>query len=307
MSPSRKRVAVCELRSEFAVSERRACNVLNQPRASQRYEPKPRDDEAPLTARMRELARRRPRFGYRRIAALLRREAWRASDTRVLRLWRREGLKVPNKKRKRRHLGSSAQGCDQRRSLHKDHVWCWDFVFDRTARGSQLKWLSIVDEYTRECLALKVDRGITSEDVIDTLAELFAMRGVPRHIRSDNGPEFIAQAIRRWLGQVGVEALYIEPGSPWENGYAESFHSRLRDEFLALEIFDSLAAARALTAAWREDYNHHRPHSSLAYQTPIEFAAACAASATASATPQPPLQQHTRNQVEATLPQPAPS
>ena len=277
------------------MSERRACRVLSQPRASQRREPKPRDDEAALVKRMLELVRERPRFGYRRIAALLRGEGWRASSTRIYRLWRREGLKVPKKKRKRRRLGKSANACSRRRAEHKDHVWCWDFVFDRTTAGSPLKWLSIVDEYTRECLTLKVDRGITSEDVIDTLAELFAMRGVPRHIRSDNGPEFIAQAIQRWLTQVDVETLYIEPGSPWENGFAESFHSRFRDEFLALEMFESLAAARKLTAAWREDYNHHRPHGSLGYVTPSVFAARCTASAPKSlvATPQAPspLQQ----------------
>ena len=162
------------------MSERRACEVLNQPRSCQRYRAKPRDDEPKLIERMRELARQRPRFGYRRIGALLRREAWRASDTRVLRLWRQEGLKVPQKKRKRRRLGRSDNGCDRRRAEHKDHVWCWDFVFDRTDSGSALKWLSIVDEYTRECLTLKVDRSITSEDVIDTLAELFAMRGSAR-------------------------------------------------------------------------------------------------------------------------------
>jgi len=237
------------------VSERRACGVLDQPRSSQRYQPQPRSGEPALVKRMLELVRGRPRFGYRRIAWMLGTEGWRARSARVFRLWRREGLKVPQKKRKRRRLGTSANGCDRRRAEHKDHVWCWDFVFDRTASGSTLKWLSIVDEYTRECLALKVDRSITSEDVIDTLAELFAMRGVPRHIRSDNGPEFIAAAIRRWLGQVDVEALYIEPGSPWENGYAESFHSRLRDEFLALDIFDNLHAARTLTAIWKEDYN----------------------------------------------------
>lgn len=204
---------------------------------------------------MLQLAAERPRFGYRRIAVLLRREGWRASRTRILRLWRREGLKVPQKRRKKRALGSSEGACHVRRAEHPDHVWCWDFVFDRTASGSPLKWLSIVDEYTRECLVLKVDRGITAEDVIDTLAELFAMRGVPGAIRSDNGPEFVATAIQRWLGQVGVETLYIAPGSPWENGFAESFHSRLRDEFLALEIFESLAAARKLTSAWKEDYN----------------------------------------------------
>ena len=156
-------------------------------------------------------------------------------------------------------------------------------MFDRTASGSQLKWLSVVDEYTRECLALKVDRGITSQDVIDTLAELFAMRGVPRHIRSDNGPEFIAQALRRWLGAVGVGTLYIEPGSPWENGYAESFNGHFRDEFLAMEIFDGVRDARSLTTAWRDEYNTQRPHSSLGYLTPAGFAAACAASASAKA------------------------
>lgn len=304
MSPSRKRAAVCKLQEELAVSERRACEVLNQPRSCQRYRVKPRDDEPKLIERMRDLARTRPRFGYRRIAALLRREAWSASETRVFRLWRQEGLKVPQKKRKRRRLGSSENGCHRRRTEHKDHVWCWDFVFDRTASGSTLKWLSIVDEYTRECLALKVDRSITSEDVIDTLAELFAMRGVPRCIRSDNGPEFIAHAIRRWLAQVDVQTLYVEPGSPWENGYAESFHSRVRDEFLALEIFENLRVARELTAAWKEDYNHHRPHGSLGYQTPTEFAAACAASAPAA----PALQQHTRRDEERVpFPQPAPS
>lgn len=277
-----------KLQAEFSVSERRACRVIDQPRGSQRYRSKPRDDERALVKRMLELVRQRPRFGYRRIAALLRKEFWRASATRIYRLWRREGLKVPQKKRKRRRLGKSENACHRRRAEHKDHVWCWDFVFDHTTSGSTLKWLSIVDEYTRECLALKVDRSITSEDVIDTLAELFAMRGVPQHIRSDNGPEFIARAIQRWLAQVEVETLYIEPGSPWENGFAESFHSRLRDEFLALEVFESLVAARKLTQAWREDYNHHRPHSSLGYVTPVEFAARCAASVRAT----PSLQQH---------------
>jgi len=238
------------------------------------------------------VVRQRPRFGYRRVSHLLAAEGWRAGLGRVLRLWRREGLKVPQKRRKRRRLGTSANGCHRRRAESRDDVWCWDFVFDRTTSGSQLKWLSIVDEHTRECLALKVARSITSEDVIDTLAELFAMRGVPKHVRSDNGPEFVAVAIRRWLTQVGIEAMYIEPGSPWENGYAESFHSRLRDEFLALEEFENLPAARRLTALWREDYNHVRPHSSLGYVTPVEFAQRGAASAPASATPQPALQQH---------------
>ncbi len=202
---------------------------------------------------------------------------------------------MPQKKRKKRRLGNSANGCHRRQAEHQDHVWAWDFIFDKTTAGSPLKWLSIVDEYTRECLTLKCDRSITSEDVIDTLAELFAMRGVPEHIRSDNGPEFVAKAIQCWLEQLGVETLYVEPGSPWENGYAESFHSRFRDEFLATEEFESLATARKLTTAWKEDYNHYRPHSSLGYVAPVEFAARCTASAPKlfSATPQTtsPLQQ----------------
>ena len=267
-----------KLQQQFAVSERRACRVTDQSRSTQRYESQPRSDEAGLLKRMRQLAKRRPRFGYRRIGRLLRREGWRASDTRVHRLWRREGLKVPQKKRKKRRLGMSSNGCHRRRAEHPNDVWCWDFVFDRTTNGSAPKWLSIVDEFTRECLTLKVDRSITSEDVIDTLAELFAIRGVPKCIRSDNGPEFIATNIRSWLKRVDVQTLYIEPGSPWENGYAESFHSRFRDEFLAMEEFETLKMAGALTSAWKEDYNNHRPHSSLDYLTPAEFAARCATS-----------------------------
>lgn len=244
MSPSRKRKATSELQAQFEVSERRACTVVGQPRASQRYQAKPRSDEASLVKRMLELAGQHVRYGYRRIAALLRREGWPVNLKRVYRLWQREGLKVPQKKRKKRRLGQSENGCVHRRAEHQDDVWAWDFIFDRTTSGSTLKCLSIVDEYTRECLALKLGRNITSEDVIDTLAELFAMRGVPCHIRSDNGPEFIAKPLRRWLEQLEIETLYVAPGSPWQNGYAESFHSRVRDEFFAIEVFESLAAAR---------------------------------------------------------------
>jgi transposase InsO family protein len=268
---------------------------MDQPRSSQRYVSQPRDDEQQLVARMLELVREFPRYGYRRITALLRREDWHVNRKRIWRLWRQEGLKVPQKKRKRRSLGHRENSCHRRAAEHKDHVWAWDFIFDRTTGGSSLKWLSIVDEYTRECLALKCSRSITSEDVIDTLAELFAMRGVPVHIRSDNGPEFVAKAIGRWLEQIDVEALYVEPGSPWENGYAESFHSRVRDEFLAIEEFENLPAARKLTATWKDAYNHRRPHSSLGYATPVEYAARCPASAPKlfSATPKTtsPLQQ----------------
>ena len=214
---------------------------------------------------------------------------------RVYRLWRQEGLKVPQKQHKKRRLGHSANSCVRRKAEHKDHVWTWDFIHDRTTNGRPLKWLSIVDEYTRECLALEVGRSITAEKVIDVLVDLFRIRGVPKHIRSDNGPEFIAQAIRRWLPQAGVETLYVAPGSPWENGYVESFHSRLRDELTNREEFSNLAEAKYLADAWRLEYNHRRPHSSLRYRTPAEFAAGCAA---ASAPAAPTLQrQHSRNPV----------
>ena len=294
MSPARKREAVAHLQEKFDASERRACEVVDQPRSTQRYTGHPQDDERKLVARMLELVRERPRFGYGRIAALLRGEGWAVNVKRVYRLWRREGLKVPRKTRKRRGLGTSANACHVRRAEHKDHVWTWDFVFDRTSSGTTLKWLSIVDEHTRECLALKVARSITSEDVIDTLAEMFAMSGVPRCVRSDNGPEFIAQAIGRWFVKTSVTSLYIEPGAPWENGYAESFHSRLRDEFLGLHAFADLREARTLTAAWREDYNHLRPHSSLGYQTPAAFAAWGANSVRAT----PSLRRHPRQSKE---------
>jgi len=212
---------------------------------------------------------------------------------RIHRLWRREGLKVPRKQRKKRRLGHHANGCARRRAEHKDHVWAWDFVHDCTCDGRPLKWLTLVDEYTRENLALEVGRRMRADDVIDVLAELFVLRGVPKHIRSDNGPEFIAAAIRRWLLHAGVEVLYIEPGSPWENGYAESFNGRLRDELLNREGFENLSDARARGTQHRLEYNHRRPHSALGYQTPAEFSAGCAA---ASVRPTASLRRrHNRN------------
>ena len=225
--------------------------------------------------RMLALVREHPRFGYRRIWALLRREGWRVNRKRVYRLWRREGLKVPQKARKRRHLGHSANSCVRRRAERADHVWAWDFIFDRTTRGRSLKWLSIVDEYTRECLALVVARSITAQDVLAVLAELFVVRGVPEHLRSDNGPEFIAVALRHWLEWTDAKTLYIAPGAPWENGYAESFNSKVRDELLNAEEFTSLLEARVLGKEWQHDYNHVRPHSSLGCRTPAEFGERC--------------------------------
>lgn len=248
--------------------------AVNQPRSTQRYKVGARTDEQAVCRRLREIVRRRPRFGYRRLTAVLRQEGWLVNRKRIHRLCRKEGLKVRQKVRKRRAVGVSGNSCHLRRAERPNHVWTWDFAFDRTASGTTLKWLSIVDEYTRECVSLTVARSINSEAVIDTLAELFRTRAVPESIRSDNGPEFVAGAIRKWLDQLHVKTLYVAPGSPWENGYAESFHSRLRDEFLGLETFDKLSTARKLAEQWRSDYNHHRPHSSLGYQTPAGFATA---------------------------------
>jgi transposase InsO family protein len=196
---------------------------------------------------MLELVREHPRFGYRRIAKLLQREGHRIGFDRAYRLWRREGLKVARKPKKKRRLGNSDQGCIRHRAERRNHVWAWDFVFDSTSSGSSLKWLAIIDEYTRECLALKVSRRIRHDDVMDVLRGLFIAHGIPDHIRSDNGPKFIASGLRQWLAHSDVGPLYISPGSPWENGYAESFNSRLRDEMLGCEVFDDVQSAQAVT------------------------------------------------------------
>jgi putative transposase len=266
----------------LGVSQRRACRAIGQSRSGQRYQPKRRDDEGKLIAAMQGLARRKPRWGYRMVWAALRGDGWRVNRKRVYRLWKKEGLRVRQKQRKRRRLGGGENGITRHRAAHKDHVWCWDFIHDRTEDGRALKWLSIVDEFTRECLALEVGRGLTSGRVIDVLIELLHVRGLPQHIRSDNGPEFIARAIRRWLEKARVKTLYVAPASPWENGYAESFHGRLRDELLNAELFTSLAEARHLASVWRLEYNHRRPHSSLGYATPAAFAASCAAAPSAA-------------------------
>jgi putative transposase len=225
------------VRKALELSERRVCRVLEQARSTQRYQERRGDDEGKLIGQMHKLVRRHPRYGYRRIWALLRGEGWKVNRKRVHRLWRREGLKVPVKQHKRRRLGCGANGIMRHSAAHRDHVWTWDFIHDRTEDGRPLKWLSVVDEYTRECLVLEVGRSLTSLDVIDSLIELFGIRGLPEHIRSDNGPEFIARALRRWLEKAEVKTLYVAPGSPWENGYAESFHSRLRDELLNAEVY----------------------------------------------------------------------
>jgi putative transposase len=259
----------------FQVSERRACRAPGVPRSSQRYVGTERGREEELLLRIRALAREHPRYGYRRIRALLQREGWSVNLKRVHRLWRREGLKVPQVRRKRHRLGHGENSCTRRRAERPDHVWSDDFIHDQTADGRGLKMLPIVDEDTRECLAIEVERGLGAEDVVSTLEYLFEVRGEPEHIRSDNGPEFITEAVRGWLARRGSKALSIAPGSPWENAYSETFNSRLRDELLDREVFETLKEAKVILEDHRREYNHRRPHSSLGYQTPAEFAATC--------------------------------
>jgi putative transposase len=250
------------------VSERRACRVLGQARSTQRRRPKVRDDEDALTGRIIQLATCYGRYGYRRVTALLRREGWRVNHKRVERIWRTEGLKVPGKQPKRGRLWLNDGSCIRLRPTHKDHVWSYDFIFDRTRDGRALKILTVIDEYTRECLALRAERSMRSEEVLEVLDDLFVRRGIPEHIRSDNGPEMTSEVVRSWLDTLEVKPLYIEPGSPWENGYVESFHGRLRDELLNGELFDTLWEAKVLLKQWRREYNAIRPHSALGYRPP---------------------------------------
>ena len=250
------------------MSQRRACKVVGQHRSTQRRKRIIRSDEDKLTQRIVQLGSMYGRYGYRRITALLRHEGWRVNHKRVERIWRQLGLKVPQKQPKRGRLWLNDGSTRRLRPEHKDHVWSYDFIYDRTRDGRPLKILSIIDEYSRECLMLKVSRRLKSADVIDGLNEVFVARGIPEHIRSDNGSEFIAESVRNWLGILDVKPLYIEPGSPWENGYVESFHGKLRDELLGREQFDSFWEAKILIERWRQEYNHVRPHSALGYLPP---------------------------------------
>lgn len=250
------------------ISERRACRVLRQPRSTQRRQPHVPEDEPRLVREMVQLAEQYGRYGYRRVTELLRRRGWKVNPKRIERLWRREGLKVPQKQPKRRRLWFNDGSCVRLRPAYRDHVWSYDFVHDRTHDGRAFRMLNLIDEYTRECLAIDVSRRMTSESVLERLSDLFVRRGVPDHIRSDNGPEFTAIRVREWLGRVGVKTLFIEPSSPWENGCIESFNGKLRDELLNREIFDTLLEAKVLTERWRQEYNTVRPHSSLGYRPP---------------------------------------
>jgi putative transposase len=241
---------------------------LGQHRSVQRHAARPRPDEDALTAAIVGLASAYGGYGYRRITALLRQAGWRVDAKRVERIWRREGLKVPRKQPKRGRLRLGDGSCVRLRPERPNQVWAYDFVQDRTRDGKVLRMLVVVDEFTRECLAIRVGRGLTSDDVLAVLAELFVARGAPEHVRSDNGPEFAATAVRAWLGRLGVGTLFIEPGSPWENGYCGSFNGKLRDELLDREIFCSLREAQVLIEAWRRHYNAVRPHSALGYRPP---------------------------------------
>ena len=235
---------------------------------TQRYAPQIVDEEERLAARIIALATQYGRYGYRRITALLKEEEWQVNHKKIERIWKREGLKVPQKQPKRRRLWLNDESCIRLRPECKDHVWSYDFVMARTSDGRSFRILTILDEYSKECLAMKVDRHISSQDVIDQLYELFLLRGVPKHIRSDNGPEFTAKKIRDWLTELEVKTLFIEPGSPWENGYIESFNGKLRDELLNREIFTTLIEAKILIEQWWWEYNHVRPHSALRYRPP---------------------------------------
>jgi putative transposase len=264
------------------------CRALGQHRSTQRTIPRGRDDEERLTADIIELARRYGRYGYRKVAELLRSTAgWVVNDKRVERIWRREGLKVPKKQPKRGRLWLADGSCLRLRAEHPNHVWSYDFVEDRSHDGRKYRMLNLIDEFTHECLAIRVARKLKATDVIDVLSDLFILRGVPGHVRSDNGPEFVAKAVQQWIAAVGAKTAYIAPGSPWENGFIESFNARLRDELLEGEIFYSLREAEVVIESWRRHYNQVRPHSSLGYRAPAPEVFMPALAARMTAPPQP--------------------
>lgn len=251
-----------------SVSERRACRVIGQLRSTQRYKSKPNQEQERLRERVVEIAGEFGRYGYRKVTDLLNMEGWDVGKDRVFSIWQQEGLKVPQKQPKRGRLWLADGSCIRLRAEHANHVWSYDFVHDRTHNGRTYRVLNIVDEYTRECLATVVKRRLNSRDVIFTLADLFVDRGCPEHIRSDNGPEFVAKRLMKWLKTLEVKPLFIQPGSPWENGYVESFNGKMRYELLNGEIFYSIYEAQVIIEKWRKEYNTIRPHSSLSGRPP---------------------------------------
>jgi putative transposase len=276
---------VTHVQGQTGCSERRACAVLGQHRSTQRYERRVAADESALVGRIEEIVRSHPRYGYRMVRGRLRLDGWLVNHKRVHQLCRRDGLRVPQKNRRKRRLGVSANGIERMKAMHRNDVWCWDFVEDSDFLRRPLRFLTLVGEYTRECLLLEVARSMTGERIRDLIAEVFNERGAPRHLRSDNGSEFIATKLKEFLDAAKVETLYIEPGAPWQNGYGESFNGRLRDELLNSEIFADLREAKALAAHWRHEYNHERPHSALGDDAP----ARCAARLAIAALGAPPL------------------
>lgn len=268
IGPDRRREAVQQVQAVLDVSERRACRVIGQPRATQRYERQQADDEEQLREQIVYLASKYGRYGYRRVTALLQEAGWQVNRKRVERIWRQEGLKVPQKQPKRGRLWLNDGSTLRLKPEFAKHVWSYDFMQERTHDGKIFRILNIIDEYTRECLLAKVARSFTHQDVLGCLTNLFCERGVPVHLRSDNGSEFIARRLRAWLDRLTVKPLFIEPGSPWENGYIESFNGKMRDELLDREIFYSLKEAEILIEQWRIVYNTVRPHSALGYRPP---------------------------------------
>jgi transposase InsO family protein len=259
----------------LGISERKACKALGQPRSTQRYKPKLIEKDKPLVKDLLELSLEHPRYGYRRITILLREDGWLVNFKRVYRLWCQEGLKVHRKQCKRLYTGTSDNSCDRKRPEHYNHVWTYDFVTERLENGRRVRMLVVIDEYTRECLAIDVAKKFTGHDVVEVLRYLFAVRGEPEYIRSDNGSEFVSKVVQSWLEYANVETLYIAPGSPWENGYVESFNGKFRDELLNRELFLSIDELRYVVNRWRMNYNHYRPHSSLDYMAPAAFAKKC--------------------------------
>jgi putative transposase len=255
-------------------SERRACRLAGQHRSTQRHEARLRGDEQALRRRLREISEKHPRWGYRRAHAELLLEGSSVNRKRVQRIWREEGLRVPARKRKRRRLGvSSATGAARLSATHPNHVWALDFQHDATTDGRELKFLNIVDEFTREALAIEVERTIDADETVETLKRLVVERGAPENLRADNGPELTARAVREWCEAGSTLTAYIDPGAPWQNAWVESFNARLRDEVLDLEEFSTLAEAQFLAAEWRDDYNADHHHSALGMMAPSRFAA----------------------------------
>ena len=253
----------------YKISERSACSLVGLSRTAYRYMPLPRDDEEPFRAEIIRLACTYGRYGYRTAAALMRNAGWqRATQERVKRIWQQEGLKVPEKQTPKGRLWLNDGSCLRLRATHPNHVWSYDFVFVRDAYGRKIRMLTMIDEYTRVCLVIHCALHIGSKEVIEQLADAMIIHGIPKYIRSDNGPEFVAQVLRDWLKEIGVQTAYIEPGSPWENGFCESFNGTLRDELLNGEIFYNLKEAKVLVEQWRQHYNQVRPHSSLGYRPP---------------------------------------